>query len=246
MSWPAGPPETTERFGRPYRHYQAAVSATAMALAWAHQEAAPDGSTVVVDHEVNALGRLGEPWAAPSIGTLAVAVVLRPALSAEDADVSWLIGSLALLGGIGASSDRPAQAWWPDLVVDSADGRRVGMVKADVDLAGGRVSSAVLTLRMELTGLDPDGTRRDAVLGAIHQAAAEACAGIAEAPGEAVAAYEARSCLIGRRIKLRLRPKGETRGVVAGFDRRGWMQIKSPTGMVESITVDMLRDLVVV
>ena len=40
--------------------------------------------------------------------------------------------------------------------------------------------------------------------------------------------------------------KGETRGVVGGVDRAARLELKSPTGMVERVTIDMLRDLEVV
>ena len=47
-------------------------------------------------------------------------------------------------------------------------------------------------------------------------------------------------------MKLRLLPKGETRGTVRHIDRGGRLQLESATGMVERISVDMLRELQVV
>ncbi|MDP9006419.1 MAG: hypothetical protein M3N15_05830 [Actinomycetota bacterium] len=38
-------------------------------------------------------------------------------------------------------------------------------------------------------------------------------------------------------------PKGETRGTVRGIDRGGRLELQSGTGMIERISIDMLREL---
>ena len=50
---------TVERFGHPMRLCPVAVSAEAMALAWANQEDAPQGATVVVEHGIRPSGLHG-------------------------------------------------------------------------------------------------------------------------------------------------------------------------------------------
>lgn len=246
MSTAGGPPETVERFGRLVRQFPVAVSAGAMAGAWARQEQAPAGSTVVVDREVTALGRIGKPWEAPPGSTLAFATVLRPPVPPEDADVAWLVGGVAVIAGVEAVTGRSLSAWWPDAVIDAESSDVVAGIKVESQLGAGEVKSAVVTVRLDLAALGLDPGQRDGVLEAVVQAFDRAAADLDEGPEPAAAAYERRCALIGRRAKLSLLPKGETRGTVRHVDRGGRLQLESATGMVERISVDMLRNLQVV
>ncbi len=247
MSGPAGDPvTTTERFGRLFRHFPVAVSAGAMAQAWARQHGAPHGATVLVDHEITALGRLGQPWETPAPSTLVFAVVLRPPLSADDADAAWLIGGLAVAGGIDAITTGPVATWWPDKVVEATTGQVLGAINAEVQLAPGRIRAAVITARIDLGALGLDGSQREQLLAGILDSLDRAGANLEDDTSALAAAYQGRCALIGARVKVRLRPTGETRGEATGVDSRGRLQLTSTTGMVERITVDMLRELEIV
>jgi BirA family biotin operon repressor/biotin-[acetyl-CoA-carboxylase] ligase len=236
-------PVTIDRGGRPFRHFPVAVSVGAMALAWARQEAAPHGATVLTDHEINALGRLGYEWQAGAAETLACAVVLRPTLDVEDADIPWLLGGLATAVGIEAATGIRPATWWPDLVVDPATSRPLVAVLSEAQLAPGRVRAAVVSLRIDMGAIGVPREGRDALLTSVLNALDDACDRLAEDPVGVIAAYQSRCALVGRRIKVRLRPHGETRGEVSGVDVHGRLQLTSSTGMVERITVDMLRSL---
>jgi BirA family biotin operon repressor/biotin-[acetyl-CoA-carboxylase] ligase len=137
--FPALQAETVERFGRPMRQFPVAVSAEAMALSWANQEDAPQGATVVVDHEIRASGLHGRLWTVPATDTLACSVVLRPSVSVEEADSAWLLAALAAAEGAQAVSGKELSTWWPDSVVDAATGDQVAAVRAEVQLGPGRV-----------------------------------------------------------------------------------------------------------
>ena len=243
-----GSPETVERFGRPMRQFSVVVSAGAMAGAWARQENAPAGATVVVDQEISALGRLGRAWDRPPSATLTLAMVLRPRLAPEQADLAWLVAGLGLLNGIEALvTDRKLATWWPDEVVDSDSRDLVAATKVEVQLGPGEVRSAVATMRIDLARLGMEEPhRREALLEAIVGAVDDVAATLVEGPETAAAAYERRCLLIDRRVKLRLLPKGETRGTARAFDRGGRLELASATGMTERISVDMLRALEVV
>ncbi len=254
----AGPPhqqvsdaagsETIERFGRPMRQFPVAVSAGAMAGAWARQEGAPAGATVVVDQEVTALGRLGRAWDRPAATTLTLAMVLRPPLPPEQGDMAWLVAGLGLLNGIDAACPGHELAMhWPDDVIDVTSGEVVGSTKVEIQLGAGEVRAAVAILRVDLARLGAaEASGRDRVLEAVVGAVDDAAATLVDGSEMAAAAYERRSFLVGRRVKLRLLPKGETRGTVRAFDRSGRLELASATGMVERISVDMLRELQVV
>ena len=225
---------------RPIRRYQAAVSAGAMALGWANLEQAPNGATVVVDHEVSPMGRLGQIWTVPALSTLAFAVVLRPALSADEADVPWLVGSLAVAEGIEAVSGRPMQTAWPDLVVDAGDGATKASVRADVQLGPGKVRTAVVTARLDLSeGADP--AQREALLAAVTTQLDQRMAELADGVAGPLALYEKRCSTLGHNLKLRLIPRGEMRAHAAGVDSLGRLELRSATGMVERVSVNQVR-----
>lgn len=237
--------ETTERFGRPFRHFKVAISSGTQALAWARQEDAPAGATVVADVEVSPLGFRGRIWHAPAEATLACAMVLRPELPAEEGDLAWLLGAVGALNGAEAVSGRSLGAWWPDAVVDVDSQEPVVGVKAEVQLGPGTVRSAVVSLRFDLPrlGLGPD--RRDDLLEAVVNslgAASDDLAGEGGAEGVATA-YGQRCVQLDRRVKIQLLPKGEVRGIVGGVDRTARLVLRSPADVDEHVTIDMVRVL---
>jgi biotin-(acetyl-CoA carboxylase) ligase len=91
-----------------------------------------------------------------------------------------------------------------------------------------------------------EGGRLSAVLEAVTAALDEACHGFDDNAAGAAAAYEKRCALLGNRVKIRLLPKGETRGTARRVDRSARLELESPSGMVERITVDQLGALDVV
>ncbi len=239
---------TTERFGLPFRHFQVAISAGTQALAWARQEDAPAGAVVVADLEVSPLGFRGRKWHAPPEDTLSCAMVLRPAVPAEEGDVAWLAGAVAGLQGAEAVSGRSLAAWWPDTVVDTESGEEVVGVKAEIQLGPGTVRSAVVSLRFDLRrlGLGADG--RDDLLEAAVTSLDETSRSLAGEGGAAgvAATYEQRCAFLGRRVKIKIMPKGEARGTVGGVDSTARLVLRSPNGPVERVTIDMVRELQVV
>lgn len=253
-AFPAGIPtasgsmavETVERFGRPMRHFEVAVSAEAMALAWANRENGPHGAAVTVTHEVGARGYHGVVWPAKADDTLACALILRPSVSVEEADVTWLVGGLIALEGAERVSDMQLSAWWPDGIVTGDEREHLASVKAEIQLGPGRIKNVVVTLRFDLAKLGLGAARRDELLEAVVGAADDLSARLDEGATAVAASYEARCALVGKRVKVRLRPKGETRGTVRSVDRSARLEIGSPTGMVERVGVDQMMGLSVV
>lgn len=225
------------------RRYPVAVSADALALAWARQENGPAGATVVADSEISPRGRNGRLWSLPADRTLALAVVVRPTFGLADADAMWLLAGLVGTAATAAVGAPPAGTWWPDRVVASATDAELVMAKAEVQLGPGHVRSAVITLRFDLAGLGISAEGRPRLLDAVR----EAVATLSDLDPEALAArYTAACVLIGRPLKLTLLPKGETRGQASAVDREARLHIESRTGMVERIGIDVLRDVHVV
>ena len=238
-----GPGEESERFGHTVRQFKMGVSGAALALAWARQEDAPNGATVVVEREVSPLGRLGKLWPTPPESTLSFAVVLRPPLSVEDADAAWLLAGVAAAEGAEVASGRTMGTWWPDLVVDGESEEQVVALKVEIQLGPGRVRIAVASIRLDLDKLGLGAEGRDDLLEAVLRALDRHSEGLEEGAEGVAAAYEGRCALVGRRVKLRLLPKGETRGVARRVDRHARLEVESGTGMVQRIAIDTLRDL---
>lgn len=236
---------TVEQFGRPVRRFPVAVSAEAMALAWANQEDAPQGATVVVDHEIRASGLHGRLWEVPATESLACSIVLRPTVPVEDADSAWLVAALASAEGAQAVSGREMSTWWPDSVVDSSRDQ-VAAVRAEVQLGPGRVKSIIITLRFNLPKLGVDPSQKDDLLEAVVHAVDVATDELSSGGAGAAAAYEKRCALLGNRVLIRLLPKGETRGTARRVDRGARLELESASGLIEKITVDQVRDMKVV
>ncbi len=241
-----GPGEESERYGHPVRSYRMSVSASALALAWARQENAPHGACVLVEREVSPLGRLSKLWSAPPESTLALALVSRPPLPVEEADAVWLVAGLAAAEGGEVASGKELGCWWPDIIVARGTDEPLGHVKAEVQLGPGQVRSAVLTVRLDLQKLGVAEDGREALLEAVLASFDRHSDSLSEGAVGVAAAYESRCTLLGRRIKVRLLPKGEARGTARGIDRMGHLDIESGTGMLEQLAIDRLRDYEVV
>lgn len=242
-----GKAETTERCGHPFRQFPVAVSADAMALAWANKEEAPNGAAVVVDHEIGARGLHGRLWETPAADSLAVAVVLRPALSVEDADVTWLVAGLAAAKAAEAILGHEVSTWWPDVVarVGDTDADRLAAVRAEIQLGPGRVKSVVVTVRFDLVRLGVGAAGRSDALDKFLAVIDEASSELAEGSAGIAAAYEKRCAILGKRVRINLLPKGETRGLARAVTRGARLEVESPSSMVEKIGVDQVRDLTV-
>ena len=237
----ASEPPATPDAGRQIRRYEAAVSAGAMASAWANQEQAPTGAIVVVSHEVSPLGRLSQLWPVPALSTLAFAVVLRPRLSAEEADVPWLVAALAVADGVEAAGGPKVTLAWPDQVLEAETGRTVAGLRADVQLGPGKVRVAVATVRIDLSG--ELGDRRQDLLDAIGAEMDQRNAELDDGVAGPLAAYERRCSTLAHNVKIRLIPRGELRGRAAAIDPLARLELRSPTSMVERVSVNQVRSV---
>jgi BirA family biotin operon repressor/biotin-[acetyl-CoA-carboxylase] ligase len=117
----------------------------------AHRQAlsgAPEGLLVVADEQTSGRGRMGRSWWAPKGQSLLFSILLRPALSSEDA------GQLMMCLGLGtaeaidvATGLHPTLKWPNDLLLD---GRKLGGMLAELRTNGDRVEYAVLGLGLNV------------------------------------------------------------------------------------------------
>lgn len=231
------------------RRLPVAISVEQLAAAWARTEDAPVGATVVVDHEISGRMRLGIPWQTKPADALACATVLRPRVLPEAESVLWVVALVAAARAVGV---RPG---WPDLLFTD-NGTQIGAVTLDVQLGPGTIVSAVVSLRVDFATLltnaggssidaepsmDEESARAEAV--AAFAANARRCSDLAEdRRADLLQEYAELSWLTGRRVRAKLLPKGETRGVAVTVDPLGLLVLESPTGMLERLSpVTVLR-----
>ena len=244
---------TTELLGRPLRTYPVAVSVEAMAGAWARQEQAPEGATVVASQELAARGRRGSVWKTIPDRSLSFAVVLRPALPPAGEQLLWILASLAAAEGLDKLGVAEVRLKWPDDIF--AGGGKIGVVRVQAHLGPGQIESAVLTFRLNLavtpddvpdaapasvtgaTGRTADPSEvLDAVLTALERLYAEGVEAL-------LAAYRARCRTIGTRVRAELLPKGEVEGVARAINDQGSLEVEVGGGRIHPVTVETLRRL---
>ena len=196
---------------------------------------------------INPRGLHGIIWQTPPTDTLACAMVLRPPVAAEEGDVAWLAAGLGAIEAAEEVTGKKFATWWPDTIVELEFGDPVGSTKADIQLGPGQVKSAVITMRFDLPRLDLDAeTGRERLLEALVGAVDRVSAQLEEGAEALAKNYSDRCALIGKRAKIKLRPKGETRGVLKGVDRAARLEVESMSGMVERVGVNQLMELEVV
>jgi len=238
------------------RTYPVAVSVEAMASAWARQEQAPEGATVVAAQELAARGRRGTVWKTIPDRSLSLAVVLRPALPPAGEQLLWLLASLAAAEGLDKLGVAEVRLKWPDDIF-VGDGK-IGVIRVQAHLGPGQIDSAVLTFRLNLS-VTPDD-----VPDASPASVAGATGGTVE-PSEVIdavltalegryhggvepllAAYRARCLTIGTRVRAELLPRGEVEGIAKAIDDQGSLEVEVHGGGIHPVTVETLRRLRVI
>lgn len=227
------------------RDHGIALSAEALALAWARQEDGPAGATIVADREISPRGRHGRVWDHDPAQSVALAVVLRPALPTDQSDGLWLASGLAVADAIEDSGGPAGSVWWPDQVCGTAEAE-VAMVKVQAQLGTGGVRMAVVTARVDLVAASLEPGAREALVEAVRRRLLERSGQLEAAPDQVADEYGHRCPLTGRHVKVGLLPSGEARGEVRGVRSTGALVLAGRSGALDQIPVDALRDLAVV
>lgn len=224
-------------FGHPLRHYELALTTEALALAWARREGAPEGALVVADQELSPRGRRGPVWAVFPGQGLYASVVLRPGLPPQGEGLLHLLGSLAAAEGLERAAGVETAVKWPDDVTIA--GAKVAGVKAEAQLGPGRIDSAVITFRINVSvppeALSQVEGKATSLLAAAGAAPSrwEVLAHILAALHERyehdvpalLAAYGERCSTLGRPVRALLLPRGEVSGMATAVDASGALLI---------------------
>ena len=123
-------PLLTGRFGRPYRFLEECPS-TQRELA----DDAPEGETVVADHQTEGRGRLGREWLAEPGTSVLMSVCLRPPVEAARLPELTVVAAIAVADAIAAETGLAPELKHPNDVL--VGGRKVAGVLAEA--SDGRV-----------------------------------------------------------------------------------------------------------
>lgn len=246
---------TTKLLGKPLRFYPFAVSTESLAIAWARQENAPEGATVVANLELSPRQRKGPPWVPFAGDGLYFSTVLRPGLPPEGEGLLWLMASLGAAEGLGEATGLDIGVKWPDDIW--IKGRKIGGFKIEAQLGPGEITTAVITGRFNINveaSSFPEPIREIAtsVLAESGRPAESEkmlnaiLAGIEkrydDEVGDLIKAYSGRCETIGRKVRAMLMPKGEVAGIATGIDPFGALLL-DVGGKTVPVVIDTLRKL---
>jgi BirA family biotin operon repressor/biotin-[acetyl-CoA-carboxylase] ligase len=235
------------------------VDSTNTALRRLAAHGAADGTAVFAEEQTAGRGRSGVRWFSPAGVNLYVSVLFRPDLTPRDMARFGAIASLALCEAIDAEGAEAGIKWPNDVVVD---GRKVGGALVEYTTVGGRVSSVILGIgvnlnvtRAELTtalGADAEAaTSVSEVVGTEvdrNRFAArlldrlEAWQGIflAKGPAAVTAAWQARDALRGRALEIRT-GTAAWQGRGRGIDSDGCLVVDDAQGCTRRVTSGAIR-----
>ena len=215
-----------------------------------------DGVAVVADLQTAGRGRHRRSWESPPGRNLTLSVGVRPAtMPAADA---WRLSAVTALAVLDAARPHAALALaWPNDVVASTDGRKVGGILVETTLAGELVRDAVIgiglnvnwrrvdmpdDLRPRATSLADLGGRdidRVELLGSLLAGLDAELAGLED--GQSPLERYRRACItLGAEVRVDA-PGGPLEGRATAIDDHGALVVETPSGPVAVTSGEVLR-----
>lgn len=210
----------------------------------ARELVANEGIVVIAEEQTSGRGRRGRGWHSPPGRGIAMSAAVRPRLAAGDA---W---QLALAAGLAAAAACEPVARvglkWPNDVVSSIDGRKLGGVLIETVIAGDRVDAAVIgvglnamwprsdmpaDIRDEATSLGElagTGVDRVALLDRLLDALSDEIEAI-ERGESPLGRYRTRCTTLGTVVTAET-AAGTVTGRAVDLDERGTLVVEAPDG----------------
>ncbi|GAA3570829.1 biotin--[acetyl-CoA-carboxylase] ligase [Microlunatus spumicola] len=224
-------------------------------LAAAARAGAPAGSVLLADHQSAGRGRLGRTWTAPPGTSIAMSVLVRPAVPADRWTWLPLLAGLAVSDGIRQEADLPADLKWPNDVL--VLGRKVSGILAErVETPDGPAVVIGMGLNVHLTteqlpvptatslaivldelGLGAFPLHRTSIVSTTLRslerilARWEEVAAVPGLNGDGLAlAYRERCATIGREVRVDLSDGTSVVGVAVDVDGSGRLVVENADG----------------
>jgi BirA family biotin operon repressor/biotin-[acetyl-CoA-carboxylase] ligase len=208
---------------------------------------APEGLVVVADHQEAGRGRRGRRWSAPRGSSLLVSILLRPALPASHLHLVGVVVSLSAADACGSVAGVDVRLKWPNDLV--AEGRKLGGVLVETQLAGDQVRAAVAGIGLNVwwpQGLPPEladeattlgqltdrTVRRPALLVALLESLETRYASLESRSGQAAQLddYRRRCDTLGRAVRVELAgggpPPASFTGIAVDLDAEGHLVVE--------------------
>ncbi len=216
------------------------------ARAWAATHA--EGRLIVVaDAQDHGRGRHGRAWSSPSGASLALSVVLRPALPPARLPVIALLAGLAARRAIAVRVPAVLLKWPNDVVVEAQDGlRKLAGVLVESSLSGTRVDHVVVGVgvnvarasfppelegratSLAMLGAEGPALDRGALVIDLLEALEDELAVHLAHPGELPSRIAEHDALLGVEVAI----DGQARGVADGIAEDGRLRVRTDTGAI--------------
>jgi BirA family transcriptional regulator, biotin operon repressor / biotin---[acetyl-CoA-carboxylase] ligase len=216
---------------------------------------APEWTIVAAGHQKAGRGRLGRSWASAPGKALQFSLLLRPALSPEDAPLASLLVAAEMARACeDVAGVRVASKWPNDLV---AEGRKIGGILPEAKISGSHLDYLILGIGVNVSMGEsdfPDEIRASATSLAMEGGSAETPAllgrflsGFRDAwhPGEphfrrdVLQGYRAVCVTLGRRVRATTTDGAVVEGEATDLDDHGGLMIGAATiGFGEIVHLD--------
>ena len=134
--------------GREVRH-TASTGSTNDSLKELARLGAPEGLVLSTDEQTTGRGRRGRTWIAPPGSSLLLSVLLRPTwLPAPDAFYLTMMAAVACVEAIEPTTGAAITLKWPNDL--EADGRKLGGILVETEIASGEIAWAVIGIGINL------------------------------------------------------------------------------------------------
>jgi BirA family biotin operon repressor/biotin-[acetyl-CoA-carboxylase] ligase len=223
----------------------------------AAREGAAEGLVVVADHQTAGRGRMGRPWQAPPGASLLCTVLLRPALSIDDAHLAVHAVALAAQAACRTVAGVTPQLKWPNDLLEPEGTRKVGGILAETVVIGDRLEAVAVGLGLNVawphelpadlaeiaTALNhvgaPDGIDREELLGALLLDLDQWCDQVdsEKGRGRLRRAYVSVCATVGQRVRVVRTDGGELVGMAEAVEVDGSLRVRADDGATHIVTV---------
>ena len=222
----------------------ASTNLDARALA---NQGAPEWTVVAAGHQTAGRGRMGRSWTSVAGGSLLFSMVLRPALTPEQATVISLLAAAEMAAACGRVAGVEVASEWPNDLVAGMD-RKVGGILTESAIVGETIDHVVLGVgvNVSMSADDfPDPIRSTATSLALEGGQAEPV-NLLEAfltgfraayrpagdgfPAAVVGRYRAVCATLGRRVRATVIDGTAVEGAAVDLDDHGGLVVETDGG----------------
>jgi BirA family biotin operon repressor/biotin-[acetyl-CoA-carboxylase] ligase len=229
-----------------WQEVTASTNATALEMA---EAGAPQWTLAAAAHQTAGRGRLGRSWEDHPGRALMFSVVLRPAMSAEDAGILPLLAGAAMAEASGALSGLEVRCRWPNdlLIATKKVAKKVGGILAESAVKDGALRYLVMGVGVNLEA--PPGIEEAAGLGSavdplelLTRFLIGFRSGYESGDVVAVGArWTAISATVGHPVEATSQEGARITGEAIGVDERGALIVDTGTGPVTVSSGELLH-----